>query len=1027
MSIGNSSTRSKLALIVAMMLIMTQSLFAAGSGTIKGKILDKVTGDPLIGANVVVLNTSLGGAANIDGLVTIYGVPTGERTLKISYVGYQEITTQVTVPEGGIVEKEFRLAPQAIEGKEVVVTAQARGQNEAINQQLAAKSLVNVVSSEKMKELPDANIAESIGRLPGVSLQRDAGEANAVIVRGLSPKYNSVTIEGIPMASTNYQDRGIDLSLIGDDMVKGVEVSKTLRPDMDADALGGTVNLTLKTAPEGLHYDIRGNGGYTKLDNSYKNYKFAGNVSDRFFDDKFGVQLQGSIEEKQLPSDQFNAAYAQPQGANLIVQGDTTKIFNMSTQSSTVRQSQTKRNRYGVSAILDYSSDFVDIKFFNVYDQKRDSTITRSNQDRFLSNDFLNQIFLTDTKTEQRTHSLQALFKFAGTELPVSLSYTKGNVNAPGQQFDIYGQENTSYSPLKVGQTYFTQPSSLMNYMGVQLSQNSSGKSLSSVQQLYVSNTTLSDEEYDAKVDWKVPFKMSDNFSGVLSAGGKYHSVKRSSNYVQNYLYIQFGQGAGTRESLAVFAAKLDPRFSTDLSNPQGLEAHNFTDPNYTGGQVLGYTVGPQYNIYQLLNLQNGFLAIHGPETLGRNNLYYQNAANGYGQDYNDKENSAAGYIMAEFNIGNSLTIIPGVRFQEEKSDIQAYHILYNSVAQNGLASAPILEEYKRDNPYWYPSVNIKYKATDNIQILGAAYRSVSLPSFIDISPLVIFNPGATPQITSGNPFLKPSTATNFDLGVSVFDNTIGLFTVNVFYKEITNLIYQMTNYQPFNKNILASPDQPADLFDRLPATNSNYFDTSFAKQLTGILSTNIPMNDPYKAYLRGIELSWQTHLWYLPWVLNGIVLDLNVSFMSSAQTYPYFATVRVGGGLAAKDYLQYQTRAGQLQDQPKATYNAILGWDYKGFSSRFSFRYQQVTLTNLDTHYPVRDAYYDNVLLVDISVKQQIINNLAIFANVTNINSHIDNYYLNYYNANDGTSGQLPTSQQTYGLNAQLGFSVNY
>jgi TonB-dependent receptor len=551
-----------------------------------------------------------------------------------------------------------------------------------------------------------------------------------------------------------------------------------------------------------------------------------------------------------------------------------------------------------------------------------------------------------------------------------------------------------------------------MNYMGTQQPQ------YSSLQTPYVYSSVLSDHDYDAKADWKVPFKLSDNISGILSAGGKYHSVDRTNNYVQRSLAIQFGSVQGTRVRLAAFAASMFPGFYTDVTNPHGLDAHNFTDPNYTSGQVLGYAIGPQYNIYKLLALQNAWY-------VGHSDVYYINAANDYSQDYTDKENSAAGYIMGEFNIGSKLTVVPGVRFQEEKTDIQSYHILYSSTAGNGLASPVATVEFKRDNPNWYPSINIKYKATDNIQIIGAAYRSVSLPSFIDISPMVIFNPGANPQITSGNPFLKPSTATNLDLGVSFSNNNIGLFTVNVFYKEISNLIYQLNNYQPFNKNIL--PGYPADLFNRLPATSSNYFDTAFAKQLNGVLSTNIPVNDPYKAYLRGIEFSWQTHLWYLPWVLNGIVLDLNVSFMSSAQTYPYFDTKRVGTGLSAKDYLYYQTRAGQLQDQPKATYNAILGWDYKGFSSRFSFRYQEVTLTNLDTQYPMRDAYYDNVLLVDISVKQNIIYNLSIFANVTNINSHIDNYYLSYYNGKDGSSGRLPTSQQTYGMQAQLGVSFNY
>ena len=148
------------------------------------------------------------------------------------------MTVDVTITENATVEQEFRLAAGSVIGETVVVTAQARGQLSSINQQLSSTSIINVVSAEKMKELPDANIAESIGRLPGISLQRNAGEADAVIVRGLAPKYNEITIEGVPMSSTYYGDRGVDLSLLGDDLVKGVEVSKTLRPDHGCRCVG---------------------------------------------------------------------------------------------------------------------------------------------------------------------------------------------------------------------------------------------------------------------------------------------------------------------------------------------------------------------------------------------------------------------------------------------------------------------------------------------------------------------------------------------------------------------------------------------------------------------------------------------------------------------------------------------------------------------------------------------------------------------------------------------------------------------
>ena len=146
---------------------------------------------------------------------------------------------------------------------------------------------------------------------------------------------------------------------------------------------------------------------------------------------------------------------------------------------------------------------------------------------------------------------------------------------------------------------------------------------------------------------------------------------------------------------------------------------------------------------------------------------------------------------------------------------------------------------------------------------------------------------------------------------------------------------------------------------------------------------------------------------------------------MSSNEEYPYFfvKAPKIGN----KDTLVYSTTEGALQNQPKAIYNAILGWDYKGFSSRFSLRYQQLTLQSLDTQYGLEDSYYDNVLLFDISLKQQIIDNLSVFANATNVNNHVDNYYFNHPAYLTSTAGSLPTSGQTYGLNVQAGISFSY
>ena len=987
-------------LVVGIILLISSSMY--GQVTLHGIVTDSLTQEPLIGASVVLLGTSQGAATNFDGEYKIPNITDGNYRVRISYVGYQTKTLELPLKGNKTVELFVQLSTGKIEGKTIEVTAQAQGQLSAINEQLASNKIVNVVSADKMKELPDANIAESIGRLPGISLARNAGEAYAVVIRGLSAKYNEVSIEGIPMSSTNYYDRTVDLSLLSDDLIKGVEVSKTLRPDMDANALGGTVNLTLKSAPSGLHYDIKGNGGYNKLRNTYANYKFAGSVSNRFFDDVLGLQVQGNIEEKQLPSDQFNAGYSSP------VYDSKTNQFSITTSSAQLTETSLKRHRYGLSAMLDYTSELVDIKFFNVFDMKVDSNITRTYQSNFSSNSILDQIYISETKTEQRTHSLQANFKLWGTELPVAISYTKGSQDAPNsQQFDLL---QSGLKAIPTSAKIYAEPSNLMQLQGL-LDPNQT-----TVWNFFDTNPKLTDESYDLKIDWKIPFKLSDSFSGILSAGGKYHQTTRTSENSRVYYNVQWGGSKGRRVNL-INAFPFLHGVNEDLEG--GIPAAPFVDPNYTRTSILGYPIGPGWNVQRLSYVMNTIY----PAWL---NVFYDDGVGDFSQDYNDKEKSYAGYIMGEFNIGTDLTIVPGIRYQEEKTDISAYHIRVNGSNQNGLDGVPPkLVQTTRDNPFWYPSVNIKYKAGENIQVLGAVYKSVSLPSYAEISPLVILNDYGV-QIS--NPMLKPATAWNFDLGASLFSNDIGLFSVNLFYKEITNLVYYLPNYYPYSPYVVLNA--PSDIADRLP--NKSYFDTTWAvSQSRRLSSTYIPMNDPSKAYLRGIELSWQTHLWYLPGLLSGIVLDLNLSLMSSNQLYPSFA-FQPKKSILAKDTLVYTTTAGSLQDQPSAIYNAIIGWDYKGFSSRFSFRYQQKTLTSMDTRFGLQNSYYDNVLLVDISLKQKIIDNLSVFANATNINNHIDNYYFSHptYVTSTGTTypaGKLPTSGQTYSWALQFGISYGY
>ena len=223
-------------IVVALAILLFSSEIVLAQGTLKGTITDANSGDPLYGANIIVVGTSIGTASDIEGAYRIPNIPAGDVKVKFSYLGYEPQTLEITIVNDRTIETDVALKYSVIEGEEIEITAQALGQVAAINQQLSSNTIINVVSEEKIKELPDANAAEALGRLPGVSIIRSGGEANKVILRGLGDKYLSVTVDGIRIPTTDALGRGLDLSTVSQSSLAGIELYKALTPDKDADA-----------------------------------------------------------------------------------------------------------------------------------------------------------------------------------------------------------------------------------------------------------------------------------------------------------------------------------------------------------------------------------------------------------------------------------------------------------------------------------------------------------------------------------------------------------------------------------------------------------------------------------------------------------------------------------------------------------------------------------------------------------------------------------------------------------------------
>ncbi len=996
----------RIILLFSLLIILatTSNGFSATKGkgaSVKGKIVDAVTGEPLIGANVAIDGTSLGAASNLDGEYIIHNVPAGTYTVKFIYLGYANLEkTNIQLVAGETYELNVSLKPESILGEEVMIKAQAKGQIAAINQQRASNSISNIVASDRIREVPDVNAAESIGRLPGVALKRSGGEGEQIVVRGLSPQHTIVEIDGVRMAGVGG-DRSVGLSSISSEMLDGIELFKSLTADKDADAIGGVVNLRTRVADKGLRYDLLASSGYNGVEKSFKNYKFGGGISNRFFDDKVGAIFNISHERVIRSSDNFGASYSK----NIAEEDD------LYTTSAALTKNNKNRHRTNASIVLDYKSDFVKIKFNNIFSRKKDYLVSRNNVFDFNSGYFLNSISDHTNIEMMHSHSISSLFNIGNTKLDVFVSYSNVNLDVTSDNYDFKDIYNLSGSSIPESKKLFAMPGDLITeYFDI------SSIDHATLQANTRGGTVRDDVTKTAKLDWEIPFSIGDVVSGNIKIGGKYSRKDRSDDAQYNRTYFWGGIGIGRAQDVYdnAFPEFLRPE-DVGITNADGLVAKNFEDPNYDYGDFLDgrYELGWSADLDYCKFVFDSLYRRQG-ENL---DLYHSTlGVNSNMNDYVNIEERMAGYAMAEINVGEKLMLLPGIRYEKMQTTYDAKYILEDPFATSGVALGyPKDVSAKRSNVHFFPSINMKFDVTDWFDIRGAYYASASRPDYRLLSPSMVANNNKT-RLIAYNPYLEPALANNFDLGFSFFTNKIGLLTINFFHKEIESLIYRLPNYQPeyFSK---LEDTAPESLMESLQAPQALYDSTLFKG--SGTSMSGMPINNPNKTYFSGIEISWQTNLSYLPGLLSGLVLDLNYSYTVSSTEYPFIDFERKidssGFIPLPVDVPVYKTREGRMLDQPTSLYNARIGWDYKGFSSRVSFRYQGKTLSGLDPIHSLLDEYKGDMFLMDITIKQRITDHLSVSLDIANLTKYIDDRYVYAKGYN------LPKHSEYYGSTGQL------
>lgn len=297
----------KTTLALACLAALSSQSALAENGGVQGLLTDKNQSNYIQGAEISVKELGQSTVSRRDGSFRFANLPEGEYTLVVKYLGAPTVEVPVIISGGKIVQKDIALLAAGKNIENVTVYGQRTGQANAINLQRVADSIKSIVSADAIGQFPDQNAAEALQRLPGLSIERDQGEGRFVGIRGIDPNLNNVTINGVNVPSPESGVRSVALDVIPSELIQGLEVSKSVTSDMDADAIGGSIEVKSLSA-----FDRQGTSASVNVQASQNQLrdetspKISGSVTN-VFDDVFGVAAALSYASRDFGSDNIES------------------------------------------------------------------------------------------------------------------------------------------------------------------------------------------------------------------------------------------------------------------------------------------------------------------------------------------------------------------------------------------------------------------------------------------------------------------------------------------------------------------------------------------------------------------------------------------------------------------------------------------------------------------------------------------------------------------------------------------------
>ena len=727
---------------------------AAGEtkGVIAGRVLDS-SGAVLQGAQVQVQGKDMTASTNGQGEFALSDLDPGSYTLHVSYVGFRSVDQDVKVAAGEVQHLDVHL-DVASTNEEILVTAERpRGEAESINRTRMADNVLQVAPAEVITSLPNANVADALGRLPSVTLERIEGEGVYIQVRGTEPRLTNVTIDGLTVPSPEPTVRQIRLDVIPADLVESVEINKTLAPNMDGDGIGGSVNMKTKTAGEFPTLNLYGLGGYNQILGGRYNDQFGGTFGHRFGKDrKLGFLFGGSYDFNGRGIDNFQPAidpastFAKP-------------IYD----NNTIREYRYYRNRWGYAGSTDYKlSAFSSIYLRALYSNLQDYG------DKWYYEPVATGAakFYTSSKRPDASISNVALggkhqlgAGLLSWEVSFARSYEKDSAGNPKADFSWIGSKLTcGYDPT-------AQTDTLLPHFGSGCDAANSPLQVASnwgFKDITTSTGQSAQVNLTASAAYSRNYHFGNHF-GIFEVGGKIRNGHKFQNATE---------------------AVYDGWNAANYPMTQFLDSFNST--NYMDNDYFGGHFGPVSDFNKVLSFTQTSLASYLDG--------YKTAADTYPNIFDIVERISAGYIMNTMDFGR-LHVMAGVRFEGTQMNTLGYNVtLYpagtSTCALSTGCGVPIAVTNNPSYVNILPSASLRYALDQNSALRLVYGRGVSRPDPNQLVPYVTEDDSTNPPtIAMGNPKLKPEHANNYDLLYERYLNPTGIIQAGFFFKQISDTL----------------------------------------------------------------------------------------------------------------------------------------------------------------------------------------------------------------------------------------------